>query len=220
LMKSGPNSSRCCRCNVASIEAAGDEAATDLAGGDSQMGDLNSSRHTCWGFVKIGFVSQNNDAAVSYCFCFGGFRRRTPVRHRSRLDTGGFNCSRAAKIATGDNGRPRRPIGTGTDSGNPGTDGLSEPRGKIPGSIGRDGGDSRDRTGCPPRSHRNQSPTESGMGIFRAETGAPESAYLPKILIMVAPCNSGRRSCSAIGQFTLRKEAGQIPHLNLDYLLS
>jgi len=61
---------------------------------------------------------------------------------------------------------------------------------------------------------------ESGMEIFRAETGAPESAYLPKILIMVAPCDSGRRSCSAIGQLTPRKEAGQVSHLNLDYLLS
>jgi len=34
---------------VASIEAAGDEAATNLTGGGSQAGDLNSSRH------KLGF---------------------------------------------------------------------------------------------------------------------------------------------------------------------
>jgi hypothetical protein len=29
------------------------------------MGDLNSSRHKCWGFVKIGLVSQKRHGPLS-----------------------------------------------------------------------------------------------------------------------------------------------------------
>jgi hypothetical protein len=43
----------------------------------------------------------------------------------------------------------QRPKWAGTDSGNPGTYGLSEPDWKLPGSEGLDGGRDRDRT-CDP----------------------------------------------------------------------
>jgi len=52
-----------------------------------------------------------------------------------------FGCGdRAAEIAARDNGRPQRPKGPETGSANPGTNGLSEPDWKLPGSKGLLGG--------------------------------------------------------------------------------
>ena len=52
-----------------------------------------------------------------------------------------FGCGdRAAEIGARDNGRPQRPKGAVTDSGNPGTNGLLEPDGKIHGSARLGGG--------------------------------------------------------------------------------
>jgi len=60
----------------------------------------------------------------------------------------------AAEIAARDNGRPQRPKGAGTDSGNPGTNSLLEPDRKIRGSAGLGGGHGRDRTCDPLMSQR------------------------------------------------------------------
>jgi hypothetical protein len=66
-----------------------------------------------------------------------------------------FGCrDKAAEFAVRDTKRPRRPKGTGTDSGNPGTNGLSGPNSKLPGSGGLDGGAGMDRTANPPPSRR------------------------------------------------------------------
>ena len=56
---------------------------------------------------------------------------------------------RGPEIAERDNERPQRPKGPRTDSGNPGTNGLLEPDGKIPGSAGLGGGRTRARTWDP-----------------------------------------------------------------------
>jgi len=53
------------------------------------------------------------------------------------------------EIAKRDNELPQRVKRRRTDSGNPGTNGLLEPDGKIPGSAGLGGGHDRDRT-CDP----------------------------------------------------------------------
>ena len=61
-----------------------------------------------------------------------------------------FGCGdRASKIAARDQEDAKRPEGTEIDSGNPGTNGLSEPREKTHGSSGLYGGHDRDRT-CDP----------------------------------------------------------------------
>ena len=61
-----------------------------------------------------------------------------------------FGCGdRAAEIAARDNGRPQRPKGPETGSANPGTNGLSEPDWKLPGSKGLLGGRTRARTWDP-----------------------------------------------------------------------
>ena len=58
-----------------------------------------------------------------------------------------FGCGdRATEIAARDDGRPQRPKGPKTSSGIPGTNGLSERDGKIPGSDGLDGGHDRGAT--------------------------------------------------------------------------
>jgi hypothetical protein len=61
-----------------------------------------------------------------------------------------FGCGdEAPEIAERDNELPQRLKGPRTDSGNPCTNGLLEPDGKIPGSAGLGGGHDRDRT-CDP----------------------------------------------------------------------
>jgi hypothetical protein len=65
-------------------------------------------------------------------------RQKPHVFQRVRSARNGiFGCGdRAAEITARDTGRPQRPKGVGTDSGNPGTNGLYEHDRKIPGSKG------------------------------------------------------------------------------------
>jgi hypothetical protein len=60
---------------------------------------------------------------------------------------------------------PAETKGPETRGANPRTNGLSEPLRKISSSEGLGGGDSRYRTGCPPRSHRNQSSHGADTGL-------------------------------------------------------
>ena len=61
-----------------------------------------------------------------------------------------FGCGdQAPEIAERDNELPQRLKRRRTDSGNPGTNGLLEPDGKIPGSAGLGGGDQMDRDWVP-----------------------------------------------------------------------
>ena len=58
-----------------------------------------------------------------------------------------FGCGdQAPEIAERDNELPQRLKRRRTDSGNPGTNGLLEPDGKIPGSAGLGGGHDRGAT--------------------------------------------------------------------------
>ena len=83
--------------------------------------------------------------------------RSTQPHPRATLSArnGIFGCGdRAPEIAERDNELPQRLKRRRTDSGNPRTNGLFGPDGKIPGSAGLGGGHGRDRTCDPLMSQR------------------------------------------------------------------
>jgi hypothetical protein len=123
--------------------------------------------------LPVSSLLGNNDRLrIMFCSSRALLRSACPIRVWNGIFAAGDRRAKKALEATSpsrDQGRRPRPARIGRKNG------LSASELSVAG-IGRlGGGDSRYRTGCPPRSHR-QSPTESGTGTFRAETA-------PKCLI-------------------------------------
>ncbi len=105
------------------------------------------------------------------------------VPHRALSTRNGIlgRGDRAAEIAARDDTRLQRLKGGQTGRRNPGTNAVSEPERKSPGSERLDGGDYLDQTACFPRSHRTSLEPPARNGIFCCRDGAPKWAHSARL---------------------------------------